>query len=75
MPKRTGANSCFHMDSVAGSETKGGNLFYFFVLLVNVLVCTTAMKGKMPSLGAHGRNITAAISLGSAVVRSLNGQP
>lgn len=29
----------------------------------------------MPSLGAHGRSITAAISLGGAVVCSLNGRP
>lgn len=34
MPKRTSANSRFRMDSVAGSETEGGNLFFFFFFTI-----------------------------------------
>lgn len=37
-------------------------------------MCTLVIKGK-PFLSTHGTNITAAISLSSAVMRSLNGQP
>lgn len=41
---------------------------------VCVCVCAAVMK-KKPSLCTHGTNITVVISLGSAVVCSLNGQP